>query len=40
MREPRFRSGEDHAMADLDTDGTIFVGKGPKPEALTLATDW
>src|SRR5262249_19295610 len=24
-------------MADLDTDGTIFVGKGEKPEVLTLA---
>src|SRR5262245_14821130 len=25
------------AMADLDQDGTIFVGKGSKPEVLTLA---
>ena len=24
-------------MADLDKDGTIFVGKGSKPEVLTLA---
>src|SRR5580765_8722620 len=24
-------------MADLDHDGTIFVGKGSKPEVLTLA---
>jgi DNA helicase HerA-like ATPase len=24
-------------MAQLDTDGTIFVGKGKKPEVLTLA---
>ena len=24
-------------MADVDTDGTIFVGKGRKPEVLTLA---
>jgi DNA helicase HerA-like ATPase len=24
-------------MADIDTDGTIFVGKGSKPEVLTLA---
>src|SRR6195256_1591482 len=24
-------------MADLDTDGTIFVGKGTKPEYLKLA---
>src|SRR5215813_2816042 len=24
-------------MADLDKDGTIFVGKGTKPEVLTLA---
>ena len=24
-------------MSDLDHDGTIFVGKGSKPEVLTLA---
>jgi uncharacterized protein len=24
-------------MSDLDTDGTIFIGKGSKPEVLTLA---
>ena len=24
-------------MADLDHDGTIFVGKGSGPEVLTLA---
>src|SRR5499433_4630909 len=24
-------------MADVDQDGTIFVGKGSKPEVLTLA---
>src|SRR5262245_6353501 len=30
-------SAGDCAMADLDQDGTIFVGKGSKPEVLTLA---
>src|SRR6476660_2708608 len=30
-------SGRDEAMADLDKDGTIFVGKSSKPEILTLA---
>lgn len=24
-------------MSDLDHDGTIFIGKGSKPEVLTLA---
>ena len=28
---------KDQEMAELDTDGTIFVGKGKKPEVLTLA---
>src|SRR3974390_2462108 len=28
---------EGHVMANLDTDGTIFVGKSSKPEVLTLA---
>src|SRR5437016_2188459 len=27
----------DQAMSEMDTDGTIFVGKGTKPEFLTLA---
>jgi DNA helicase HerA-like ATPase len=30
-------SARDKAMADLDKDGTIFVGKSSKPEVLTLA---
>src|SRR5438270_519116 len=29
--------GEGHVMGNLDTDGTIFVGKSSKPEVLTLA---
>src|SRR6202007_2025134 len=30
-------SGRNCAMANLDKDGTIFVGKSIKPEVLTLA---
>ena len=29
-------AAEEHAMADLDQDGKIFVGKSAKPEYLTL----
>src|SRR6059058_3389445 len=29
--------GEGHVMGNLDTDGTIFVGKSSKPEVLTLS---
>src|ERR1700736_3217620 len=28
---------EGHVMANVDQEGTIFVGKGTKPAALTLA---
>src|SRR6202030_4610334 len=28
---------EVHAMANIDTEGTVFVGRSSKPEVLTLA---
>jgi uncharacterized protein len=35
--DDELQGGEVHAMAEVDTDTTIFVGRSSKPEVLTLA---